>query len=66
MSLLAGEEWTHATAGSFVLIPGGIKHDFENRGDVRAGVLNFYAPGAFEPHMAEIAQWFRTNPPGDA
>jgi mannose-6-phosphate isomerase-like protein (cupin superfamily) len=66
MSLLAGDEWIDAPAGSFVLIPGGIKHDFENRGDVRAGVLNFYAPGTFEPHMAEISKWFIENPPADA
>jgi quercetin dioxygenase-like cupin family protein len=66
MSLLAGDEWTHAPAGSFVLIPGGVTHDFENRGDVRAGVLNFYAPGTFEPQMPEIAQWFIENPPADA
>ena len=66
MSLLAGDRWIDAPAGSFVLIPGGVKHDFENRGDVRAGVLNFYAPGVFEPHMEEVAHWFRTNPPGDA
>jgi quercetin dioxygenase-like cupin family protein len=66
MSLLAGDEWIDAAAGSFVLIPGGIKHDFENRGDVRAGVLNFYAPGTFEPHMAEISKWFIENPPADA
>ena len=66
MSLLAGEEWTDAPAGSFVLIPGGVKHDFENRGDARAGVLNFYAPGTFEPDMSEISKWFIANPPGDA
>jgi mannose-6-phosphate isomerase-like protein (cupin superfamily) len=66
MSLLAGEEWIHAKAGSFVLVPGGVKHDFENRGDVRAGVLNFYAPGTFEPHMAEVSNWFISHPPGDA
>lgn len=66
MSLLAGDEWVHAPAGSFVLIPGGVKHDFENRGDVRAGVLNFYAPGVFEPHMAEVSRWFNENPPGKA
>ena len=40
MSVLVGEKWTHATKGSFVLIPGGVTHDFENRGNVRAGVLN--------------------------
>jgi mannose-6-phosphate isomerase-like protein (cupin superfamily) len=66
MSVLIGEEWTHATPGSFILIPGGVVHDFENRGDVRAGVLNFYAPGAFEPAMPEIARWFIENPPGNA
>ena len=66
MSVLVGEEWIHATTGSFVLIPGGVVHDFENRGDVRAGVLNFYAPGAFEQSMPEIAKWFIENPPGRA
>ena len=53
MSVLVGDEWTDAAPGSFVLIPGGVTHDFENRGDVRAGVLNFYAPGTFEEHMPE-------------
>jgi mannose-6-phosphate isomerase-like protein (cupin superfamily) len=66
MSVLVGDEWTHAAAGSFVLIPGGIAHDFENRGEVRAGVLNFYAPGTFEEHMPEICDWYREHPPGDA
>jgi quercetin dioxygenase-like cupin family protein len=31
MSLLVGDEWTHAIPGSFVLVPGGVVHDFENR-----------------------------------
>ena len=58
MSLLVGDEWIDAPQGSFVLVPGGMTHDFENRGDVRAGVLNFSAPGDFEPHMPGIAEWF--------
>jgi mannose-6-phosphate isomerase-like protein (cupin superfamily) len=62
MSLLAGDEWTHAGPGSFVLIPGGVTHDFENRGDERAGVLNFYAPGTFEEAMPSIVEWYRGNP----
>jgi quercetin dioxygenase-like cupin family protein len=65
MSLLVGEIWTHAARGSFVLVPGGVVHDFENRSDARAGVLNFSVPGAFEPHMPGIAQWFKENPPKD-
>ena len=66
MSVLVAGEWTHAPKGSFVLVPGGVPHDFENRGDARAGVLNLSIPGAFEPHMPDIARWFAENPPGRA
>lgn len=54
MSFLVDGDWIDAGRGSFVLLPGGTTHDFENRGDVRAGVLNFCAPGNFEPHMPDI------------
>lgn len=66
MSLFAGEEWHEAPAGTFVLVPGGVPHTFENRGDVRAGALNVSVPGGFEPHMAGIASWFRARSPDDA
>lgn len=66
MSILVGDEWTHAPRGSFLLIPGGVTHDFENRGDAKAGVLNFSIPGDFEPHMPGIVEWFTENPPKDA
>jgi len=33
MSVRVGDQWTHASPGSFVLIPGGVTHDFENRGE---------------------------------
>lgn len=65
MSVLIGEEWTDAPVGSFVLVPGGVPHDFENRGDVKAGLLNF-SPGVFEPEMPAIAEWFAEHPPGRA
>lgn len=66
MSFLLGERWVDAPKGSFVLAPGGMTHDFENRGTVRAGALNFSAPGNFEQHMPGIAEWFAEHPPGDA
>jgi mannose-6-phosphate isomerase-like protein (cupin superfamily) len=66
MSVLIGDNWTHATKGSFVLVPGGVTHDFENRSDERAGILNFSVPGAFEQDMPSIAQWFKENPPKHA
>jgi mannose-6-phosphate isomerase-like protein (cupin superfamily) len=65
MSIRVGEEWHEASTGSFVLVPGGVTHDFENRGAVRAGVLNFSAPGPFEPDMPGIVEWFAKNPPQD-
>ena len=65
MSLLVGDERTHAPRGSFVLVPGGVVHDFENRGEVRAGVLNLSVPGAFELHMPGIVQWFTDHPTQD-
>lgn len=66
MSVLVGARWIHAAKGSFVLVPGGVTHDFENRTDERAGVLNFSAPGGFEKEMAGISAWFAENPPKDA
>ncbi len=64
MSFLMGDEWVDCPPGSFVLAPGGVTHDFQNSGDVRAGVLNISAPGGFEKNMGMIVDWFAKNPPG--
>lgn len=65
MSVRVGDDWVDATPGAFVLVPGGVVHDFENRGAVRAGVLNF-SNGPFEHHMPMIADYFQEHPRGDA
>jgi quercetin dioxygenase-like cupin family protein len=65
ISLLVASEWIEASSGSFVLVPGNVTHDFENRSAERAGMLNISAPGDFEQHMPGIAQWFAEHPPGD-
>ena len=61
-SILAGEEWLEAPAGSFVRIPATVMHDFENRTDERVGLLNVFLPGGFEENMPEIVKWFADNP----
>jgi mannose-6-phosphate isomerase-like protein (cupin superfamily) len=66
MSFLLADRWIDAPRGSFVLAPGGMTHDFENRSDARAGVLNFSVPGGFEANMPGIARWFAEHPPADA
>ncbi len=65
MSILIGDTWLDAPAGSFVLVPGGTTHDFENRSDARAGILNFF-PGPFEKDMPSIVEWYEKHPAGDA
>jgi quercetin dioxygenase-like cupin family protein len=65
MSIFVGDTWHDAPVGSFVLVPGGVRHDFENRSDARAGLLNF-SPSVFEPAMKGsegIAAWFLAHPP---
>src|SRR5262249_5204873 len=59
MSVLIGDRWVDAPSGSFVLVPGGMTHDFQNRSGQRAGILNFSIPGNFETEMSAIAEWLR-------
>ena len=66
MSVLVGGHWIDAPKGSFVLVPGGITHDFENRSSRRPGVLNFSYPGNFEKNVPDIVEWFKSHPPGRA
>lgn len=66
MSVLVNDHWIDAPRGSFVLVPAGVTHDFENRSAQRAGLLNFSCPGDFEPHMQGIVDWFKQHPPGIA
>src|SRR5260370_20881843 len=58
MSVLVGEAWTHAARGSFILVPGGVTHDFENRADTPAAVLNLSIPGSFYPPLPNTSQPF--------
>lgn len=61
-SILAGETWLEAPQGSFLRIPAGVTHDFENRTDARVGLFNVFIPGGFERNMPAIVGWFRNNP----
>lgn len=58
MTFLVGAEWIDAPKGTFVRVPVGVQHDFENRTDERAGMLNLYFPGGFEAGMPAIVEWF--------
>ena len=60
-SMLVGEEWIEAPKGTFLRIPAGVMHDFENRTDAPIGLLNIFLPGGFEPMMPMIVKWFNEN-----
>lgn len=66
MSLFVDGEWVDAPVGTFVLVPGGTTHDFENRSDGPATVFTISTPGAFEPHMPGIVEWYAEHPPSHA
>ena len=46
MSFLVGETWVDAPTGTFLLVPAGVTHDFENRSDAPATAFNFFIPAA--------------------
>src|SRR5688572_170336 len=48
ISFLVADEWSDASAGSFLLIPRIITHAFKNKTDKTAGLFNVFIPGGFE------------------
>jgi quercetin dioxygenase-like cupin family protein len=65
LSLVIEGERTDAPRGSYALIPGGVQHDFENRGTQECGFISINTPAGFEKAMPGIVQWFATTPLGD-
>jgi mannose-6-phosphate isomerase-like protein (cupin superfamily) len=61
MSVRVGDQWIDAPRGTFIRIPAGVIHDFENRSSQPAALFNVYLPGGFEPMMSEIVSWFAEN-----
>lgn len=60
-AILVGNTWINAEKGSFVMIPAGTVHDFENRTEYRMGLLNIFIPGTFEENMPKILAWYEQS-----
>lgn len=58
MTFLVGTVTVDAPRGSFLRVPAGVTHDFNNRTAERAGILNVYIPGGFEAMMPSIVAWY--------
>jgi len=63
---LDGRGWVAAEKGSYIYIPGGIDHGFENRSDRKVGFMSINTPGGFEKSMPEIVKYFENAPLGDS
>jgi mannose-6-phosphate isomerase-like protein (cupin superfamily) len=59
MTFLVGDDWVEAPTGTFLRIPAGMTHDFENRGEARAVAFNVFIPGGFEGPFRE---WIEGDP----
>jgi mannose-6-phosphate isomerase-like protein (cupin superfamily) len=56
MSFLVADRWIEAPVGTFIRIPAGVTHDFENRGSDPATAFNVFIPGGFE---APFREWWQ-------
>lgn len=61
MLIRVGDAWVNAPRGTFIRVPAGVIHDFENRTSQPAALFNVFLPGGFESMMAEIVSWFAEN-----
>jgi mannose-6-phosphate isomerase-like protein (cupin superfamily) len=64
MTFLVGDQYIDAEPGTFIRVPAGVTHDFENRTAQRAGVLNVWIPGGFETQMPAIVEWCKAHGAG--
>lgn len=63
---LQGKNWFEAEKGSYIYIPGGSEHGFENRSDNTVGFMSINTPGGFEESIPHIVNYLEENPLGDA
>ncbi len=63
---IQGKDWFEVERGSYVYIPGGTEHGFENRSGDTVGFMSINTPGGFEDTIPHIVNYFEENPLGDA
>ena len=61
VTFVVGDQRIDAPVGSFLRVPAGVMHDFENVTEHQATVFNVFIPGGFEARMPAIVEWYRTN-----
>lgn len=59
VSVQLDSEWYFAGARTYIYIPSGTEHTFENRSSSRSGFVSINNPGGFEKVMPGIVDWFK-------
>ena len=62
LSLFLEGERNDLVRGSYVVIPGGLEHDFENHGTEECGFLAINIPAGFETMLPSLVSWFKEKP----
>ncbi len=63
---LQDRSWFEAEKGSYIFIPGGKEHGFENRSDEIVRFMSINTPGGFEETIPHIVDYLEHNPLGNA
>jgi len=63
---LQDKGWFEAVKGSYIYIPGGVEHTFENQSSEPAGFISINTPGGFEASMPNIVSYLDEHPLGSA
>ena len=63
---LQDKGWFEVRQGSYIYIPGGTDHGFENWSEKTVGFMSINTPGGFEEDVPNIVAYFAENPLGDA
>jgi mannose-6-phosphate isomerase-like protein (cupin superfamily) len=63
LTLTFDDRSTDAENGTYIIIPGGVRHDFENGGSDRCGFISINVPGGFETSVQEIVRHFTEGGP---
>ncbi len=63
---IQGRDWFEVEKGSYIYIPGGHEHSFENRSCETVGFMSINTPGGFEKTTPNIVEYFDEHPLGEA
>ena len=66
LSVYLEDKWFVTKQASYIYIPGGHTHGFQNKSDKKVGFMSINTPGGFEDMVPHIVGYFDEKPLADA